>query len=755
MTNNRQRAKAAFRGRVKSSVGLLLSAVMVFAQLEPAFAAIVNTVTVTGTAAGKTVTATDTASVTVAPYTPELVVSKTGVYHDSDAMKGLSAGDTITYVITAANRGKQPLTGVTVSDPMIELAYVRGDKANPGTLDPGEVWVHKGVYTITAVDIASNGGGDADIDNTAAVITNELPEQQVSAAVPVDVAGVLAVVNGTVYIDRDGNGRFDGRDKAAGEGYIVELYDANGKLVATTVTDSNGDYSFTTAPGEGYTLRFRLPGGVELGVINDLALPPGSTTVDQNMPVDPSGVIYDSRTRKPLPGVTVSLTDKFGTPLPAACFLRHRQQNQVTGADGDYRFDLLPGADPACPESQTQYRIALTAPSGYLPGVSKALPPSGNILDAARCNIDATPGGSCNVSASANPPVTGGATYFIAIVIGAGSRDVVNNHIPVDPFVGKPGALSKQALETQIMRGDRVGYVIESKGITINPATIIDTIPPGFLYVPGSARVNGAPATPRIEGRNLVFAGLVPEKKQLKLELTLLASAAVPPGVHVNTAELIDERLQLTAGTARAAVTVMPEHVFDCGDIIGRVFEDKNGDGYFNDGEAGLPGVRLATVNGLLVTTDKHGRFHVGCAELPDKAIGSNFVMKLDTRTLPEGYSVTSENPRTVRLTAGKATKLNFGAARQSTVTLDLRNEAFEAGTAVLEASWSEGLGNLIAILSRRRAELHIIYHAATEDRRLIRERLKTIVKAVEAGWKKKGAPYRLTIDTRISGKGP
>ncbi len=755
MTGKRQTGTAAFRGRVKSSAAVLLSAALVLAQLEPALAAIVNTVTVTGKIGDQTVTATDTASVTVSAQAPELVISKTGVYRDSDAMKGLSAGDTITYVITAANRGKLPLTGVIVSDPMIELSYVRGDSANPGVLDPREVWVHKGVYTITAEDLTSDGGGDSDIDNTATVATNELPPRQVSATVPIDVTAVMATVTGTVYLDRDGNGRFDGRDKPAGEGYVVELHDASGKIVATAVTDSNGAYSLTSIPGEGYSLHFRLPGGTELGAIDKLKLPPGATVVDQDMPVDPSGVIYDSRTRKPLSGVTVTLTDRSGTPLPAACFLRHRQQNQVTAEGGDYRFDLLPGANPACPGTTTEYRVALTVPSGYLPGLSKALPPHAGVLDSRRCAIDATPGGACNVSASAGPPASGSAMYFVAFMIGGDSRDIVNNHIPVDPFVGKPGALSKEALETQIMRGDRVGYVIESKGITINPVTIIDNIPPGFVYVPGSARVNGVAMEPKIDGRDLVFAGLAPVKKQLRLELALRASAAVQPGTHVNTAELIDERLQITAGTARAAVTVMPEHVFDCGDVIGRVFDDRNGNGYADDGEIGLPGVRLATVNGLLVTTDKHGRFHVGCAELPDKAIGSNFVMKLDTRTLPDGYSVTSENPRSVRLTAGKVTKLNFGAATRSSVTLDIRDEAFEAGTALLKGNWSDGLSDLIAILNRRRSELHIIYHAAAEDRGLIRERLASIVKAVEAGWKKKGAPYRLIIDTRITGKGP
>ena len=78
----------------------------------------------------------------------------------------------------------------------------------------------------------------------------------------------------------------------------------------------------------------------------------------------------------------------------------------------------------------------------------------------------------------------------------------------------------------------------------------------------------------------------------------------------------------------------LAEAVFDCGDIIGKVFDDRNRNGYQDEGEPGLPGVRIATVRGLLVTTDPYGRFSVGCADIPDADIGTNFIMKLDARTL-------------------------------------------------------------------------------------------------------------------------
>jgi len=102
---------------------------------------------------------------------------------------------------------------------------------------------------------------------------------------------------------------------------------------------------------------------------------------------------------------------------------------------------------------------------------------------------------------------------------------------------------------------------------------------------------------------------------------------------------------------------------FECADVIGKVFDDRNGNGYQDEGEPGLPGVRVASAEGWLVFTDNHGRFHIACAARLDGGIGSNYVMKVDIRSLPTGYQLTTENPGMVRLTADRLAKLNFGAS--------------------------------------------------------------------------------------------
>ena len=85
---------------------------------------------------------------------------------------------------------------------------------------------------------------------------------------------------------------------------------------------------------------------------------------------------------------------------------------------------------------------------------------------------------------------------------------------------------------------------------------------------------------------------------------------------------------------------IVPDPTLDCTDVIGKVFDDVNRNGLQDGDEPGLPGVRLATARGLLATTDRFGRFHITCAVTPREGRGSNFVLKLDDRTLPSGYRV-------------------------------------------------------------------------------------------------------------------
>ena len=314
--------------------------------------------------------------------------------------------------------------------------------------------------------------------------------------------------------------------------------------------------------------------------------------------------------------------------------------------------------------------------------------------------------------------------------------------------------ITKQALLHQVRRGDRVPYIIKVENTSssnVGLLNIIDTMPSGFRYVEGTATVNGEKTEPQISGRRLSFDRQpmgANSTIEIRLELLVLSSAG--PGKHINIATVTDKDGKPVAPDAQAIVEIMSEPVFDCGEIIGTVFDDKNRNGYQDEGEKGLAGVRVATVKGWLITTDEYGRFHVPCAAMPDQRIGSNFIMKLDTRTLPTGYRLTTENPRVVRLTAGKMTKLNFGASISRVVRLDLQDAAFEANRVELKKQWADNLPQLVEVLKQEISVLRLSYKMTGNEQSLAKQRMKHVRKQIGDLWKRKGDNYPLEIETRV-----
>ena len=81
-------------------------------------------------------------------------------------------------------------------------------------------------------------------------------------------------------------------------------------------------------------------------------------TIEQNLPIDPSGVVYDAVTRKPVAGAVVTLVDQNGVPVPGTLLLQGAN-TITTDASGIYQFDLLPTAPSG------RYSIRVTPPQGY------------------------------------------------------------------------------------------------------------------------------------------------------------------------------------------------------------------------------------------------------------------------------------------------------------------------------------------------------------------------------------------------------
>ncbi len=201
---------------------------------------------------------------------------------------------------------------------------------------------------------------------------------------------------------------------------------------------------------------------------------------------------------------------------------------------------------------------------------------------------------------------------------------------------------------------------------------------------------------------------------------------------------------------ATAMVRVVPDTTFDCTDVIGKVFDDANGNGHQDPGEKGLPGVRVVTTRGLAAITDEFGRFHITCAITPLEGRGSNFALKLDDRTLPSGYRPTTPQVLVERATRGKALRFEFGASIHRVVSLDLSDGVFEPGTADMRLQWRPRLDLLLAELRKSRSVLHLSYLADVEDKPLVDRRLEATAQAIRDTWRAMNCCYELTIEREV-----
>ncbi len=340
-----------------------------------------------------------------------------------------------------------------------------------------------------------------------------------------------------------------------------------------------------------------------------------------------------------------------------------------------------------------------------------------------------------------------------ATATGTGPKGDETTSPEVTAVLNLPGYLiSKTAELSEVQRGGTASYVIRAKGIGFDAPSVVDVvdeIPIAFAYVSGSAMLGNTALTPKIDGRQLTFEDItLNPDEEIEITLELRVTAAAKPDTYINRAWLEDADGQMVSRVATAEVEIMPEPLFDCGDLLGKVFDDRNRNGYQDKGEPGLPGARVAAVKGLLVTTDDHGRFHVACADLPDQRIGTNYILKLDLRSLPSGYRVTTENPRIARLTAGKATEFLFGVSIGRIVRVDLAAGAFEPGEKELKPEWRSRVDQLISLLDQEPSVLRLSY--AGERDRLARQRLAAIRQLIATEWRNIGARYRLEIETRL-----
>ncbi|WP_264221502.1 hypothetical protein, partial [Pararhizobium sp. YC-54] len=595
----------------------------------------------------------DDPTVTPLGVQPAIALGKTAsLDKGADGVAGV--GDVITYTLTVTNTGNVTLADIAVDDARIGYA------GTVASLAPGAVSTLSATYALTQADL------DAGTVVNQATATGQDPDGA-------DVTDTSDDPSNPADADPDGDGNPDDPTVTP-----LPASPQLGVAKAAKILQQNADGSFDVS----YTVIVANTGNVSLSRLqlrDDLSAGDQLGAAFQQI-VEKPRLIFDNQSGRSVPPVLSSHFD--GTANHPDLF--DAQSGELAVGD---RFSVVFTAriNPEVENPPARYANIAVAHGSMHDGVT--------VHDASDTGTDPT----------VNPG-------------GEGTPTIV---VP-PPSLKSDITISKVAGVATARRGDRVGYTIRIANRGKRDAsklTVIDTLPAGFIYVPGSAKLDGKDITVKADGRNLSFGPLiVPAKGAVALTLYTRVGANVEPGEHTNVAVVRHTNSgELLAPPAKAVVRIEAEHVFDCGEIIGKVFDDRNRNGYQDDGEDGLPGVRLATVGGILITTDQYGRYNVPCAAIPDADIGSNFILKLDVRTLPTGYRLTTENPRVVRLTRGKLTKLNFGASSQQVLQIDVTARALATGEKAI-SELSQTLERLIDERIDGQISLRIVYHSAPAD---------------------------------------
>jgi len=498
-------------------------------------------------------------------------------------------------------------------------------------------------------------------------------------------------------------------------------------------------------------------------------------------------------------GVTIEVINAQGVAVDPSCLLAASQQNQTTGADGFYRFDRAPGSPHAtCPAGSVLGIRIKSTPEGYVSGFSTRIPPRTDVFNTdpnpSNCTVDAVSGGSfCEVQAQGNAPKGKQSTvYFTHFELRGGDKDIINNHIPLDPIIQKRPELndnvimlSKSVNKKQVSVGGQLYYTVTAENTTNKSLDIDirDDLPTGFKFTGTTAKLvksgedgkfdavdyQNAITVTKLGSSNdpVTFGKLtILPKEKVQIGYILKVGTGVPYGIAINKARAYasGSKTDIASNQATAQVTVKSDAVVNDTTLIGKVFHDRDGDGYQDSANAtgikvisgkwskklsdikgrksrlddpmkrivkvvipatgaskikvmtsegsvimidkqslqqteshnglkakglsaedlrviarkvgksvelvitnhgiqeeGIPGVRLATVGGLLIETDGYGRYHIPDVDGGRRSMGKNFILKVDKATLPEGARFTTENPRVLRITGSALNKINFG----------------------------------------------------------------------------------------------
>ena len=385
--------------------------------------------------------------------------------------------------------------------------------------------------------------------------------------------------------------------------------------------------------------------------LNPTMLVAAAASAAQSVLIDPIGTVYNSLTRQPIAGavVTVSRTACSAsavTPITPAeilgaasgvyTFNANGTVSMTTVADGIYQFFLqAPPVNDLC-----SYSLAVTPPAG-----------SGYVAPSVVIPAQAGTFGTCGavVPNIFSPQKNDPTSYYLSLRAGVtpGTNtacEALHNHIPLDPGSLTGLVLKKEASKTTVEFGDFIDYALtltNKTGFPITGANLTDALPPGFAYVKGSARLNGAAAADPAGGAGPSLLFSYPALP-LPVDASVMVRYRVRVGVGSPTEGDATNRARAVSGEYSSNLAIHKVRVSggvfsDEAYVFGKVYLDCKRDGKSSDGiqggadEVGIPGVRLFLEDGTHVITDVEGKWSLyGLKPI-------THVVRLDQSTLPAG----------------------------------------------------------------------------------------------------------------------
>jgi uncharacterized repeat protein (TIGR01451 family) len=507
-------------------------------------------------------------------------------------------------------------------------------------------------------------------------------------------------VSGTVWYDVGSASRLlDNGDRRLA-GWSVEVVDTTtGAIVGRATTATDGSYRVSDLmPGTALAVRFRDPASgvvfgypvngqtapgssgaacvpnAALGTVSScigtganpfltVVLAPGQELPQQSLPVDPSGVVYDSVLRQPLPGSVVTLepvgtctgwnpaTGLVGAGL-GGYTVNGNSVSMTVGADGFYQFLFAPAAPASC-----TWRLAVTPPSGYT-FQSTAIPPStGPLVPAGAAGSVFSVQPQASAPTGAVGPAT---TYYLTLTSGSSGANVIHNHIPLDPVLPTGLSINKTGDKSTAEVGDSIRYSITvtvTAGARPRQTTVVDRLPAGFTYIRGTAMVGDTPIADPQGGLGPVLAfnlGPMGSSNQLVLRYRVRVGTGAMQGDGINRARgiacgtpggCVDPGFtpnggSVSTGEAQFSVKVGGGVFGTDACFAGKVFVDCNNNQVQDAEELGVPGVRLVMQDGTTLISDSEGKYAM-CG-LPPKSA----VLKVDSFTLPRGSRLATTSNR-------------------------------------------------------------------------------------------------------------